>query len=198
MIEGIIYCAISPSNKKYYGYTIDFEKRKKDHHSAVNFGIHNKFYNAIRKYGWESFKWEIIEKYETITKEELKNILFEREKYWISKEKTQKIGYNITSGGGGILGLHHTEKTKEKIRTKNSGITHPNFGKLRSQETIEKNRQSNLGKKRSEETKKRIGFSSLGKKHVLKETECPHCKIMGSGPNMSRYHFDNCRLKISK
>jgi hypothetical protein len=24
---------------------------------------------------------------------------------------------------------------------------------------------------------------------------CPHCKVTGNGPNMKRYHFDNCKLR---
>lgn len=28
---------------------------------------------------------------------------------------------------------------------------------------------------------------------VYPTRECPHCKVNGRGPNMSRYHFDNCK-----
>lgn len=35
-------------------------------------------------------------------------------------------------------------------------------------------------------------FSKLPR--VLKERECPHCGKKGKGGNMSRYHFDNCKL----
>jgi len=38
----------------------------------------------------------------------------------------------------------------------NDGKHHPNYGKHRSEETIEKIKQSNLGKKRSKETKKKL------------------------------------------
>ena len=30
---------------------------------------------------------------------------------------------------------------------------------------------------------------------VLKERICPHCGKIGKGPNMTRYHFDNCKVK---
>jgi len=32
-------------------------------------------------------------------------------------------------------------------------------------------------------------------KSVMKEKTCPHCGKIGKGPNMSRYHFDKCKLK---
>jgi hypothetical protein len=34
-------------------------------------------------------------------------------------------------------------------------------------------------------------------RHVSYESKtCPHCDAVGKGPNMSRYHFDNCKLAI--
>lgn len=33
------------------------------------------------------------------------------------------------------------------------------------------------------------------KKKEHTEVTCPHCGKVGSGPNMSRYHFDNCKQK---
>lgn len=195
MDEGFIYCAISPSNKKYYGYTINFEKRKRDHHAAVNFGKHNKFYNAIRKYGWNNIKWKIIETIKSNSKKELRDILSEREIYWIKRDKTQFSGYNITPGGGGRLGIPHTEESKGKIRFKNSGTTHPNFGKHRKLSTVELNKTSNTGQKRTDKTKDNIRISLIGKKHLLKDFKCPYCNLKGKGPNMMRYHFNNCKNK---
>jgi|AntAceMinimDraft_18_1070375.scaffolds.fasta_scaffold06790_1 group I intron endonuclease len=192
MFNGVIYCSISPSNKKYYGYTIDFEKRKLAHKNLAANGKRNKFYNAIRKYGFDNFEWSVIEIYNKNNKKDLKHILCEREIFWIDKDNTTDIGYNITEGGGGQLGNFHTEKTKEKIRLKNSGSSHPNFGKKHSKETIEKNRLSNLGKIVSIETRKKLSEQLKGKPHNLKERKCPRCGKIGKGPNMTRYHFDNC------
>ena len=35
----------------------------------------------------------------------------------------------------------------------------------------------------------------ITKKRVLKLLTCPHCNSSGSGGNMTRYHFDNCKNK---
>lgn len=64
----------------------------------------------------------------------------------------------------------------------------------------------------SEEHNKKIGEAKLGKKRKpfsdewkqnLKNAKeklpilyCPHCKLTGRGPNMNRYHFDNCKGKL--
>lgn len=35
----------------------------------------------------------------------------------------------------------------------------------------------------------------LGFKMKRKERTCPHCNLTGKGPNMTRYHFENCKIK---
>lgn len=32
------------------------------------------------------------------------------------------------------------------------------------------------------------------KTHKLLDKQCQHCLLKGKGPNMTRYHFDNCKL----
>ena len=29
-----------------------------------------------------------------------------------------------------------------------------------------------------------------------KQKTCPHCNLVGAGPNMTRYHFDNCKAIV--
>lgn len=77
--------------------------------------------SAIKKYGKENFKKEIL--CECQSKKELD----EKEKFWIKKLKATRknIGYNLTEGGtGGVTWKenhpmwkkHHTKKSKEKMR----------------------------------------------------------------------------------
>ncbi len=51
----------------------------------------------------------------------------------------------------------------------------------------------NKGLKTSDEHKEKLSESLKGKKHNLKLVKCPFCNKEGSGPNMTRYHFDNCK-----
>ena len=55
-----------------------------------------KLHRAIRKYGKEKFSVELIE-------ECPKELLDEREQYWIREYDSYKNGYNATLGGGGHL-----------------------------------------------------------------------------------------------
>lgn len=53
-----------------------------------------------------------------------------------------------------------------------------------------------LGKTHSEESKKKISEANKGR--VFEKITCPHCGKDGAGPNMKRYHFDNCKENPDK
>ena len=95
---GFIYKITSPSNKPYVGQTKRKvpEKRWKQHcQEAVRGNSHCiAIANAIRKYGAENMKFEVIEECRD-------DMLNEREHYWIEKLKSlSPNGYNLRSGGG--------------------------------------------------------------------------------------------------
>ena len=107
---GIIYMLTSPSGKKYIGQTIQtLEKRWKQHVDASkrNYKDHCKVLNyAIRKYGENNFKVELLEE---CCNEEI-NI---KERLYIEKYDTiVPNGMNIKNGGAN--GNHH-DTTKQKI-----------------------------------------------------------------------------------
>lgn len=134
MIQGIIYCATSPSGKKYYGYSsLGFEERKIKHKYSFSKGRNCSFYSAIKKYGWDNISWNIVEKHIANDKKELHKILCERETYWINKDKTNlpEYGYNMTKGGDGGLGVILSEEAKKNISLSKIGNTNNN-GKRRA------------------------------------------------------------------
>ena len=90
------------NNKKYIGQTNNFERRVREHKScsfnpkSVNY--EDKIHQAIRKYGYNNFKIEIIEVIENVEDYDLVN---EREQYWIKEEQSllTQWGYNVLDGG---------------------------------------------------------------------------------------------------
>ena len=65
--------------------------------------------NAIRKYGWDNFKKEII--IDDVPEEDLSNL----ETSYIDVENTlAPNGYNLTKGGEGISGYKHTDAHRKK------------------------------------------------------------------------------------
>jgi group I intron endonuclease len=194
MYSGIIYCAISPSNKKYYGKTVrSFNKRIWEHsRNQGNWA----FSNALRKYGKNSFKWEIIEKYEFDLVEKLNEVLNEREKYWIKKDKTnlKEFGYNMTDGGDGTSGHHYqfSEEHKKKLSESHKGI-------LLSQEHKNNIGISNRGKEKSEEARKNMSIGKIGiqfskehKQHI-KES-----KTGNKNPNWGKERSQETKNRIGK
>lgn len=107
MSLGVIYKILFPSGKVYIGQTKNFQERKQQHYrTSLREDIKLPVYKAIRKYGWESLQWEIIDKADS--QEELNN----KEKEWITYYKSYcgdrryNNGYNATIGGEG----HNTTK----------------------------------------------------------------------------------------
>lgn len=98
------------NNKIYIGQTINSLEYRRDQHikdCRRNKYYNNKFHNALLKYGYNSFKWEII--HECFSIEELN----EKEIYYISLYNSVEDGYNLKYGGNNG-GLCSTE-TKLKI-----------------------------------------------------------------------------------
>lgn len=156
-MNGLIYCyhCIS-TGKKYIGKTL-YERKRKDHHRYMaKIRCRRKFYNAVRKYGWENFVYGIIEECDL-------SLLLQKEMYYIKKYNTFKSGYNSTKGGDGLYGWKHSKETIEKIRKSN-------LGKKRTQETRKKLSEINKGnipwisgKKHTIETREKIKLAHLGK-----------------------------------
>jgi|AntAceMinimDraft_18_1070375.scaffolds.fasta_scaffold03693_9 group I intron endonuclease len=155
--NGIIYCATSPSQKKYYGFSFNFEKRKKEHLRASKKSKNSIFYKAINKYGFENFYWEIKESFENKNKEILKELLRKKESYWIRKDKTfMPNGYNMTLGGDG----GDTLSNHPNIKLIGRKISKKNTGKRRSKETKKKISDAKKGVIFSEETKKKMSIQA--------------------------------------
>ena len=151
-MEYVVYKAVNKINGYIYiGITNNFKQRIREHKSCANsdnYRYKSRFYNAIRKYGFENFKFEIIETVED------RKILEEREIYWIAyyNSTDKNIGYNITTGGTG-------GKTHDVF-----GENNPMYGKRYTEEEKRRIGEYSKGKKRSDETRANISNALKGKK----------------------------------
>jgi len=211
-MKGVIYCyhCIS-TGKKYIGQT-DNERRRKYEHiyqskAIKKNGYKCKFYNAVRKYGWDNFIYGIIE---CVDVEHLND----REVYLIEFYDTFKNGYNTNIGGKGCRGFKLSEETKEKLRKKalgrkvteetrkklklagvsqrpevrkkiseaNKGDKNPMYGKHHTEETKRKIRNANSGKKRNpftQEHKEKISRANKGRKMTEEQIQKRLKSIVG-------------------
>ena len=127
-LTGLIYRYTCKLNGKSYigkSMTYRFEYRQFCHWHYKD--TKTKFGRAKLKYGKENFVLDILEK------DIPKNLLSEREKFWIKKHNTLIAGYNSTAGGEG--GNTYAGKSKreldlikKKIFIANSGNNNGNKG----------------------------------------------------------------------
>ena len=87
-----------------------------------NSKLKDKFHNAIRKYGFENFKYEVLFKTYSKDIETLKFVLDTMETYYIKKYDSVTSGYNISYGGYGKRGVTPSKETKEKMSEAHKGI----------------------------------------------------------------------------
>lgn len=123
-INGKVYIGQSSKNVK--------ERIARHFNDAESNRLDTHFCRAIRKYGRESFEWEIIDT--ATTSEELT----QKEYYWILEYNSVEEGYNETSSQTKCGGNTYKSKTreeleaiKEKIRKTKLGEKNPNHKKVR-------------------------------------------------------------------
>ena len=138
---GVIYCLTSPSGKMYIGQTWDYEKRWNTY-KKLYCKDQPKLYNALKKYGPNSFKYEIIDYYDNQTEANNKEI------WYIENYDSIKNGCNVGTGGeGGNNFTNHPNK--EVIREKQRVAK---IGKKMSKEFCLQNKLRQIGRIISKET----------------------------------------------
>ena len=117
-MTGYIYKLTNRINDKVYiGQTYNLQTRLNSHKSkALN--TKNKFYNAVRKYGWENFELSILSTITANTKEELSTLLDKLEIEYIRQYNSYKSGYNSTLGGHSKRGYKLSEEFSEKCKSR--------------------------------------------------------------------------------
>lgn len=150
------------NNKKYIGITS--QSTAKRWGLGSGYKKQSIFYNAIKRYGWNNFKHEILLHNLTL----LEANLFERLVIKYYKSANRKYGYNEQYGGNS--NGKHSISTRKKIsksrKGKCAGAKHVNFGKHLSQNIRNKIGKSNQGKIRTEEMKEKNRIAHLDKHHT--------------------------------
>lgn len=109
------------------------------------------FAAAIQKYGWHSFRHEIL--YTNLSQADAERIEMEL----IALYQTQDIdrGYNLTAGGDGVRGLVHTPETRARMSKAHTGM-------IRSAEYCANLSRALRGIKRSPETRAKVSAAKKG------------------------------------
>lgn len=169
----IVYKYTSPSGKIYIGKTSKKleNKRKNNHkHKAMNKESKNRWYRAIRKYGFENMKYEVL----CYVSSNETALIMEEAIIKQFKSNDFSIGYNSNTGGIYASGYLHSKEAKKKISDANKGkiVSSETKEKIRkaktniSEETRKKISDANKGKKHTDESKKKMSDSRKGIKHA--------------------------------
>lgn len=180
--EGIIYKVTGPTLKVYIGKTVQSLHRRRICHNSNAFNDKVKHYNchlykAIRKYGIDSFEWEVM--YSNIPEDNLSQL----EQDTISEYDSVVSGYNSTYGGEGSSGFKHSEESKKKMSESSKGqvvsnetrkkLSEMRKGKKKSKEHIEKIKNSNLVAKFNQFKHMYKNFYAIKGKRIVGEWLAP-------------------------
>jgi group I intron endonuclease len=167
-IYGIYAITNKLTGVSYIGQTSkNFGDRRDCNYAKLRHNNHDnvRLQTDWNKCGEDNFLFEILEIIEN------KDVIDDREKFWISKYKDKNKAFNILIGGKGSVGIKLSEETKIKIG--------------------EKNKVNMIGRKASEYTKNKMSNSHKGYKPTLESIEKMRLKKIGI--KMS----DNFKLKNS-
>ena len=171
---GIIYCIHNLSTgKKYIGQTVEkMQRRVVRHFRTIN---ETKISRAIQKYSKYNFVYGIVEEVED------RNLLDEREEYWIKFYDTVENGFNIKEGGKCARGYKQSESSIEKRRQKLLGrplseehkqkISKAHKGKILPKETVDKMIAYRTGRNLTESCKEKISKSHCKNTYELKNKD---------------------------
>lgn len=151
----IVYMSTNlTNNKMYIGLTTTTLEQRIASHKTDSKRKDTYFYRAIRKYGFESFRWDVLDTAKSVEELEEKEIMY-IEKYGTFNNK--EVGYNSTSGGYNLYDV--TDELKQLRSQMASGENNPMYGVP----------SPNTGKKFTSEHKEKIsqGLKNSYRPHVI-------------------------------
>lgn len=165
------------NNKRYVGITCrGYLVRWKEHVLNASEGSKVILHNAIRKYGADNFRVELLES------DVPDDLIESRERHFIELYQSHYStgqGYNMTEGGGEVCGYHHTETSKSKISESLKGHRFPESRNIKIQQAM-------TGREYKPEW--REALSAVRKGRFTKD----------DNPFYGKHHTDLTKSKISK
>lgn len=172
-----VYCHTSPDGRRYVGITS--RKPQKRWNYGRGYKENTYFTRAIEKYGWHSFKHEIL--CENLTQDGASEL--EKKFIALFKSCDRNYGFNIDLGGW-TRGKVMSEETKRKI-----GDSHR--GRFTDAQWAAAIARRGKGHPQTDEAKKKIGDAHRGRH--LPEWQKKHLSEINKGKKMNEAHKEKLR-----
>lgn len=178
-----LYRHTSPSGKVYIGITSKPVTYRWQ--NGKGYKLCKLFYRAIQKYGWDNIEHEVL--FEGLSKQKAEQLEIAIIKHY----KGLQLSYNITDGGEGMLGHHHSAESIQKIKNSHIGRIYTGGWKWTEEQKANKPRRDVSGKNNpnygnhklagenhplsgkhhSQEAKKKMSIAATGRTHKM-----PQCQ----------------------
>lgn len=173
---GSVYLIINKeNNKKYVGQTTKTVQHRWINHCTTKSGT--KLYDAIQKYGKDSFKVITLKCFACSDLETLHKQLDYWECWYIQYYNSYKEGYNCTTGG--VAGYEFSDEIKDKISKSQIGVPKPNHTeewKNNMRETMKQRTESGNNKLINNNIKKPVDQYSLDGMFIKTWESCSEVK----------------------
>ena len=154
-----VYCHTNKENwKKYFGITC--QKPEIRWKNGTGYSYNARFWNAIKKYGWDGFEHEIL--IDGLGKEDACQMEIKLIKEFMSFDA--KYGYNITMGGEGASGVVVSKETKAK---RSKALK----GHKTTEQTKQKIGKALTGKPKSDEHREKLRIAAKRTNNLSKYRE---------------------------
>lgn len=184
-----VYRHISPSGKMYVGITsMNPSKRWGCGNGYKN---NDYFYRAIKKYGWDNFKHEIL--LSNLSKEEADFAEKVMIQTWRLTDRDK--GYNIHSGG--IKHYKHSKETREKMSKAATGRTMSEEAKAKMSAYRKGKTTWMKGKHHTIESKKKMSEAAKRRTYDAETRYKISQRMQGqSHPMYGKKHTEESRMKM--
>lgn len=195
----MVYKHTFPNNKIYIGITTKTNPKER-WRGGSGYSNNDLMTKAIKKYGWENIKHEIL--YKNLTEEEAK----QKEIELIAKYKStnHQFGYNISTGGETSKGYKHTQ---EQIEKQKKNREPPIYTKELREKMSKKNKEiwSNPEYKqkmkeifKNRKPKNHYKISEQGKENIKKSRKVKYIKCIETGTVFRGTRDVSKKLKIDR
>ena len=193
MNQGVYKIINTVTGKYYIGSSSRLKSRKQQHFDNLKRGVHHNKHlqSSYNKYGKDNFIFEVLE-YIVLSKdvEQLKNLLLEKEQYWIDslKANNPRYGYNKRGIAESNLGIEFSHEHKNNLSKALKGRNASNKGIPHTEETKVKLRNARKLRITKDETRIKLSEALKNNKHCLgyKHTEEMKIKVSKNNPNRKR------------